>query len=646
MAEEYDNPFMPLRTHWLSKITKAMEIKRKEFQNDADEAEYFFNGGDQDMFDREKYQSGGFKFKGAAFPTPTFGVSYNKVSELVQLFGPAMYSRNPARKVAPRQFKPPPPMMYGDPTNPQTQLIWQTVAQKQNETVTIDNYRATLIEDYISWTPGALDLRTNSRRSIDEALIYGAGCMWVDTFTSPGSDMQIVGSFYDTIKNLAVDPDFNSFEDAKWIAKRCVATCWELEAEYGLPKDTLKGSSESHSSQARSASEPSLDYKRAKGETNDLCVYWKVWSKMGMGSLLSGCGADYEDVEQYGQFCYLVVTDSCEYPLNLPPTIKQQLTDEMGTPIEVDVPLPPEEISQRVQWPTPFWMGDAWPVKIMSFHWVPGKVWPMSHFKPVMGLLKFLNWLMSFLASKITKGIKDLIAIKEGAEDALKKALVEGTDYEIITFKSVLGSISEQAQFLQHPPFHMDVWKIYEMVMDGIEKGTGLSELAYGESSTQSRSAVDAQVKGENLKIRPDDMAECIEFSMSELGWMEAFAAKWHCEPERDIAPVLGPDAAMFWEQQITALPPEAIIHGLEFKVEAGSIRKKNFVKATADADRMMQQFGPFYQNIAMTQFNVEPWNGLVRQFCDAYQIEAQPFILPPMQPPMMPPPQEGEKAA
>jgi len=645
MADYQDNPLRAIKTHWMNKIHKAMEIKRKEFQDDADQAMYFFNGPYHDLYDQEKYKKGAFAYKGdaARFPTPSFGMSVNKTSELVQIFGPALYQRNPARKVTPRKMKPPPPFAYGDPTQEATQLVAMTIAQQLQQQVAVDAYRASLVEDYLSYTPGALDLKSHSRRAIEEALIKGAGCLWVDTYQSPGTDRVMVGSFYDTVDNLAIDPDMHSFEDAKWIAKRCVAPRWEVEAEYGLPKDTLKGSAESNSQQMRNSEEPNQEYKRAKGETNDLVVYWKVWSKMGMGSLLSGCGAEYDEVEKFGQFCYLVVSDCCEYPLNLPETLPQQTVDPVtGVASSVDVPLwgNDEEVKTRVQWPTPLWMGDAWPVKLIAFHWIPGKVWPMSHLKPVMGLIQFLNWIYSFLASKITKGIKDLIAIGEGAEESLKRALISGTDYEIITIKKVLGNINEQVQFLQHPPFHMDIWKIIELVIDGIEKGTGLSELAYGESSTQSRSAVDAQVKGENLKIRPDDMAEQVESAMSDLGWMEAFAAKWHLEPMRDIAPILGEAAAMFWEQQITAQPPDQILH-LNFSVQAGSIRKKNFTKLAADADAMLNSpLFPLYQQYAMLGI-VGPMNALIAMVCEAKQIEPQQFMI---QPPPMPPMQEEPK--
>jgi hypothetical protein len=85
---------------WMAKIHKAWEVKQKLFGDDAAEAMQFFNGPYEFL-----YSTGG---KGRAFlgdeevPAPSFRMTVNKVAEMVQLFGPALYHQNPTRKVNPR----------------------------------------------------------------------------------------------------------------------------------------------------------------------------------------------------------------------------------------------------------------------------------------------------------------------------------------------------------------------------------------------------------------------------------------------------------------------------------------------------------------------------------------------------------------
>ena len=57
-------------------------------------------------------------------------------------------------------------------------------------------------------------------RGIDEALIKGRGCLSCGTWTPPGSDTTYVGSFFDTVDFLFIDPDAEAIENAWWIARK------------------------------------------------------------------------------------------------------------------------------------------------------------------------------------------------------------------------------------------------------------------------------------------------------------------------------------------------------------------------------------------------------------------------------------------
>ena len=89
-----------------------------------------------------------------------------------------------------------------------------------------------------------------------------------------GPPLAMVGSFYDSVDNLLVDPDADELEDITWCARRCIHPVKDVADKYGLSEDDLKGHLESYVSRTEA---DSRDYesKKRKGKTNDLCVYWK-----------------------------------------------------------------------------------------------------------------------------------------------------------------------------------------------------------------------------------------------------------------------------------------------------------------------------------------------------------------------------------
>jgi hypothetical protein len=375
-----DHPLRPLTSAWLEKIRLALDFKKRKFQDDANEALFFFHGPYDEMYGPRRNHFGrGFVPPEDAddMPRPAFAMTVNKVAEMVELFGPTLYHRNPIRQVNPRQLPVLPIEVFGDPADPNVQLGYQQMMQQLLQERATDKARASLLQYYLNYTPNALDLKTESRWAIDEALIKGMGCLFTEVYQPAGMSGKMIGSFYETVDNVLIDPDGESLTHAQWVARRCVHPVWQVEEEYGLAPGTLRGNVESYTQQASVAVAGSDgDYNRKRGLTNDLIVYWKIYSKMGLGGKLSGSGmANTPDpsaldstLAAYGPYTYLVIAAEVPYPLNLPPDVIAQ--------------APEQEIQQRVQWPTPFWADDSWPFTPIAFHWVPRQVWPMSHIKP------------------------------------------------------------------------------------------------------------------------------------------------------------------------------------------------------------------------------------------------------------------------
>jgi hypothetical protein len=621
-----DHPLRPITTGWIAKIKLALDYKRERFGIDADEAMRFYNGPYNFMYGMKyRTDSPGFAYSGDAdTPSPQFQMTVNKVAEMVQLFGPVLYHKNPNRQVSPRKEPMVPPEILGDPNDPNVQQMFGPMIQQLQSQRAVDAARASLLEAYLNYTPTALNLKDESRWAIDEALIKGCGLLWTELYTPVGGTAKLVGSFYDSVDNLVIDCDMESIKDAKWIAKRCVKPVWEVEEIYGLERGSLKGNLESYNAQAETNADPNGMYKRAMGRSNDLLEYWEVYSKMGMGARLTGVDPALRDtLDAYGNYCYLVVCDSIPYPLNVPPQVIDAADDQ--------------QVFLRVQWPTPFWADDSWPFSPLVFHQVPRQVWPMSHLKPAMGELKFINWAYSFIATKIKTACRDLIVCQKSLGEEIKNAILHGTDYELIELEAAHGTISEVVQFLSHPSFQGDIWKVIQAVEMNFEKRVGLTELMYGMSASSLRSATEAQVKNEQLQVRPGDMANKVEDWMTEVSRKEALAARWHLQAQQDIQPVLGPMAAWFWQQIMTTADPNEVIHQLEYRIEAGSIRKPNRDRDVQNMkDALQNLFQPLFQ-YAMTAGNVGPVNALLTGWAKSLDFDAKDFLLQPPPPPMPP---------
>lgn len=651
MTGDDTNPLRPICSAWIEKIRQAEEVKRKRFGVDAAEGMLFFAGPYKFLYEPRREHRHLVPPDGANFPKPSFEMTLNKAAELVQLFGPALYHRNPVRQVNPRSW---PSLDLNDFTaavlgqgqqNPQlaqqqmqqAQFLYQQATLATEKGRALDDARANILSAYLNYTPDALDLKTESRWAIDEALIKGMGCLWTEVYQPAGAPYKMVGSFFDSVDNLLIDPDATSLRDAKWVARRCTHPVWEVERKYNLPPGSLKGTRESLNNFAAVSSDPVGDYFRRIGQTNDLLTYWKVYSKMGMGARLKGqpntnnLEAMRPTLDQFGDFCLIVVAEGTEYPLNVPPQAQS---------------LAPEQAIPLVQWETPFWADDAWPFTPLYFHTIPGDPWPLSHLAPGMGELKFLNWIYSFVASKIAVTSRDFIAVKKALGDEIEQAIVSGKDLELIKIEHEHGTITDVIQFLQHPQFNGDIWTVAQAIGEQFDRRVGLSELMYGQSAHQFRSAEEANLKGSQMNIRPDDMANKVEDAMGAVAKCEALAARWHLQPQ-DVAPVLGPVGGWVWGQFLQAADVSQIVHGLEYRIEAGSAKKPNRDRDAANMQQVIQTVFPSMIQVGMASGNFDAANAILRQWGKTMDLDVDRLgiVFPSFQPPPPQPAPPGNGA-
>lgn len=615
------HPLRALCAAWIAKIKLGMEYKKKEFQDDADEAMAFFNGPYDWIYKGRNGMMKAFVQGEEAIKPPAFGMTINKAAELVQIYGPALYHRNPYRQATPRR----PPdidLMQLSMLDPNLQMAAQMMGQQMATDEALDKARSAIMQAQLNYTPNALDLKTESRWAIDEGIIKGQGILLTEVYNPPSGGIKMIGSFWKSNDDLCVDPDVERQREAKWIAIRYTEPYWKVEEEFGWPQDSLKpaASGESYSQNAELSADDDGDYIRKRNDSNDVMTYWRVYSRMGLGGRLRGVDGKFREWDAtFGYNVSLVVAENVPCPLNLPPEVLAVANNE--------------EIKKRLEWPTPYWLDDSWPYTPVSFLDIPRKPWPMSLLKPAMGELYFLNWAYSFLANKVVTASRDFIVIAKGAAEELKNKIINAPNYTIIEIESLLGKISDVVQFLQHPDFNPEIYKVIEGVTANFEKRTGLTELVYGMSAAQLRSAEEASVKSDQISVRPDDMANKVEDWQSNIGRKEALASRWHLTSV-DVKPSLGEVGAQWWDMLVASSDPLQLMRQIEFRVESGSTRKPNKAKLVADMTQAMQTLmQPLVEQYRMTGDPAQV-NALLGDWAKANDFEVGNYLFPPLMPP------------
>lgn len=632
------NPLRQVVTTWVKKLKAAAEYK-KAFSDDAKEASLFFDG-DHNWMWRDAYSRGERGYNSSIAP-PSFRMQVNKVFELVEIFASVIYHRNPVRTVTVMDPPPLPPEAFGldmsqpaEMASPAQQQILQMATTEEQEKLK-KRVAARVMEAYLNFTPQELDLKRQARRVVTEAMIKGAGAFWTEMTVIDGSPtdptrppMRMIGSYYDTIDNLLIDPDFDNPDDMLWCARKCVRPLLEVAETYGIPPEDLRKHLEK--------GEVKLDREpagRKKVEhTNELVTFYKIWSKTGAGDRFKDSPKESRGVfDSLGRYVYLVICEGVPYPLNVPPSILDQ-----EVPPDAEVP---QDLVARTAWPIPFYADpQGWPFTMLAFHWKPGYAWPISHIRPAIGELRLLNWCMSFLATRIATSCETMVAVQKAADQTIKDQILAPSEggFKIVELSELLGRrIEDVMSVFQFPQVTKDLWDIISAVADMFAQRTGLSDLVYGYTRSMFRSAAEAQIKNENISVRPDNMANELEDCMSLLARREALAARWLLEPQ-DVIPVLGTLGAAAWQRSVQSRDITDLTRDFLYRVEAGSARKPNKATRVEQMQLAVQTLGPILSQLVGSGM-VDPFNALISDWADSLDIDPTPYLVPPPPPPQPP---------
>lgn len=656
------HPLKQIVDAWLNKIHLAKDHK-KSWQDVADQCQMFFSAATGFMWDPKfKHKFWGSK----APPAPTFKITIAKAFELVAIFGPTLYWRNPGRTAEPRRpiempggllarkmgvtpemMQQAPQVMQavqaGQQVPPQALMMAQQVqmfqqeAQKLQQSTVADTedreLRADLMQRYLNWTPSQLRLHRHASLAITEALVKGRGVLWSEPYRPPGSQQVMIGSFFGTVDKFYIDPDCEDVDEAYWIVREREMPTWKAERKWNLPRGALKdaGNRESADRQGEVDSNGDRENQRAMGDTQDLITVYEIWSRTGLGSRLTDTSTELKEKldRVCGDYCYLVVAHGVPYPLNYSSQKLQAGSNE--------------DVQKAFRWPTPHWRDGRWPCSLLDFYPSPRSIWPIPPLGPGLGELIALNVFVAHLANRIWMSSRDFLVVMESAAEAIEKQISKGADLSFLRVKDGEGKLQDVVDFLRHPPTNMDAWKIVEALLEMFERRTGLSEVLAGVQKKQDRTATSANIRQQNVSIRPDDMASKVETWMTDVAQRERLAVRWWVTGE-DVRQLLGDVGAALWQEYITDAPVERTVHDIDYRVEAHSARKPNRATQIANLHEALPVWLPVMQGREQQSGNWEPINRLMAKWGEAVEMETAYMASQP--PPPQPDPAQQQAQA
>lgn len=619
----------PLTSGWIAKIEAAKRDKA-HWQEVADECEMFYSKSAAAMW-KPEYERKFWR----GVKAPKFRITLNLAFELVAVFAPNLLWDVPYRNVeSKRQLQLPQQFLQMAEQNPALQQMLQYMMPMQQQSEGADALVATLLGTWLNYTPHEQPkggLIGQSEFAVIDALVKGRGVLWSKNFKMPQSDQNLTGSFRESPNNLLIDPDFKSLEDAKWIAMRRVHPHWELERRFRLPVGSLKN----RASLESSWSSDGTNEHRQSGQTNDLVVWYEIFSKTGCGARMTGMHMPVKDyLEQVvGDFAYLAIAPSVPFPLNCS-SRDLQVGGAMGAG------LSDEDVRAKFAWPIPFWGDDRWPIEVLDFYSDTESAWPIPPLSPGLGELKFLNFLIPWAANRIYSSSRDFWAVAGPHVEHYKKYLEEGLDQTILPTPLMVDDIRSAIMVMQQPETRFDIWKIIDLVSNLFAKRVGLTETAYGrnENGTQNRSAEETQSKARAVGIRPDHMRNKVAKWQSKVAALEAFCARWFVEG-KDVEPLMGPMGRLLWEQYVMSTNVQLVTREMKYTIAASSIRRPDRNRDIDNLTAAMQYFAPAIQQYCFATGNYEPYNGLMAHWGELHDMRMDKLFLPPPPPPPTPQP-------
>lgn len=652
-----------IKSTWIKAIQAGIDAKKRDYLAEAEMLEQYYGGDQKGIYESDFTNSLGLfperitqgeGIDGNGSRAPKFRVRDNAAAKCVQIFTPMFLQGELACTVNANKMFVPPPQMFGvqgDPNQPQplpppgnpiavrqwamqeqARMQYFAATQQAEAEYVMRQYRAGVFKEYLNYSIKENNIKEEARPCLRDCLVRGLGAMITEMVTLPNNSGRLITDTYLDDDRIVIDPDCKRMKDAKWIAIKCEHHTWEVAqqyAAYGITEDMLRPMGLSPVGDATTRHHEAWDKSR-----RTLLTYWKVYSRCGLGARLKPQQDRDPKLSQLdqilGDYCYIVVSEGCDVPLNLTPAIEQIALQSGG--------LAPFQIV--TSWPVPYYydQDDPWPFTSLWFHDRKGSPWPKAHLSFAIGYLNFMAWVLGFMAEKAYRDSRGVWVIDSSVTQLFTEWLQNGQDEEILQVTKGAGGkpIKDLIEYLKGPEFDGTLITLYQFVEKNFQDMTGMTDLLQGQFDRQMRSAQEAGVLQSASQLRPQDMASKVTAWLARVMRKHAIAARY-LQEGKDLLPILGQFGAMAWDQGIRTQNIQDLFREATFSVETGKGRPLDINADLENINQAMQFVFPGFMSAYQGTGDPSAVNGLIRKWAEARQMDPEPLMLKPFMP--APPP-------
>lgn len=600
----------PIVSQWFARIEAAKRGKHR-FDTIAKLTRQFFGSSAKAMWEED--------FRKEFYPglsQPQFQVNLNKAFELVAVIGPNLFWKNPERKV--HSYKTPDQVSIAQLLGINDEKVLQSIQQQQQMDEMAKTIRNSLASMVLEFTqneqPGTL--KKQCEEAINELLLTGLGLMWTESYRHPATGEMLTKNMYGSVDDLQIDPDckMSDWSDAKWISRCHYEPVWVVERKFGYPPGYLTGRGTRVSAE-HTATRENLD---SRDKYCDMIEWEEIWSKGGIGARVGGVDAQksqYLD-QLVGDNVYLCISKNVPHPLNMPPALMS-----LGTP---------QDVIESVRWRTANFgvihevhKDGRWPVSPLKSYSVAGSPWPLAPMASGLGYLICMNVIMVAKLAQAWESRRDIYGVASDMRDSLMAALKSDESPAIVPISHSVGRpINELIDKLERGASQDDLLSWMEYLGSEFAKATGLMDIHYGLTETQSRVSSDIDAKNRAASVRPEKMRAdivdwVIHFSTSEL-WLICTYMEG-----QQLQSLLGPFGAKAWDTLVRSLPFEEMMREMTCYIEAKDIQRPDNARDLDGLNAISQMFMQYATSYGQQTGDTEPVNAFLEKWFSAMDIRS-----------------------
>ena len=281
---------------WEQIIPRAQAAKWRQFSRGADRAWAFVGSTYEELYiDARDEQGQAFPFAEDA----VWKTRRNLSREYISVMLPYIHAKVPNRLASPRRPGIPSEIINMAKTQyPPIAGRVQHAAMIQSALQPVDAMRSFMLKWWLNYLPSEYNLYGEQRRALPEALVKGRACLWSEMEEGPYGPIPV--STYDSVNGMLCDPDSRSWKRQGYIIRQRVESVVSTAKKFGIPMDELRGSYESNlaSSQKIYSSPEGTGADLIPTEKDgDVCVYYEVYSRIGIGHWLKDAPDSLKDLE-------------------------------------------------------------------------------------------------------------------------------------------------------------------------------------------------------------------------------------------------------------------------------------------------------------------------------------------------------------